>query len=77
VREMALVAAMFAIGGGACDGGVLHGMGWAYRCCKWDLSSCSVYRLVFSIVGSRCVGFSLQEVCSGFLYVPLAFSIVW
>ena len=33
VREMALVAAMFAIGLAACDRGerVLHGMGWAYR----------------------------------------------
>ena len=42
VREMALVAAMFSIGLSACDGGVLHGMGWAYRCCSWNLSSCSV-----------------------------------
>ena len=43
VREMALVAAMFAIGVAACDRGgrVLHGMGWAYRCFSWDLSSCS------------------------------------
>ena len=44
VREMALVAAMFAIGVAACDRGerMLHGMGWAYRCFRWDLSSCSV-----------------------------------
>ncbi len=43
VREMALVDAMFAIGVAACDGGgVLHGMGWAYRCFNWNLSSCSV-----------------------------------
>jgi hypothetical protein len=36
VRDMALVAAIFAIGEAACDGGweVLHGMGWAYRCCS-------------------------------------------
>ena len=44
MREMALVAAMFAIGVAACDRGerVLHGLGWAYRCFRWDLSSCSV-----------------------------------
>ncbi len=61
VREMALVAAMFAIGVAACDRGgrVLHGRGGAYRCFIWDLSSCSEYRIVFSIVGSRCEGFSL------------------
>ncbi len=79
VREMALVAAMLAIGVAACDRRerVLHGMGWAYRCFSWDLSSCSVYRLVFSIIGSRCVGFSLQEAYSRFLYVSLAFLLVW
>jgi len=44
VREMALVAAMFAFGVAACDRGegVLHGLGWAYRCFNWNLSSCSV-----------------------------------